>query len=132
MWKSLQFVPVVAKPKAAGKLAAAVPVLVSVTICVLLVLPTATLPKLSDAGDSVKLMLPRPVERQLMGAAWGVVTNGHRARPCPCQGGSEPYAQRARSARQQCTAAVVALVKVAGTNDTAELQRSTARILQRY
>ena len=72
MWKSLQFVPVVAKPKAFGKLAAAVPVLVSVTICVLLVLPTATLPKLSDAGDSVKLMLPVPLPVPLSDSLWGL------------------------------------------------------------
>ena len=62
MWKSLQFVPAVAKPKGSRKLAAVVPIFFTVTICVLLAVPTATLPKLSPVGgDNVKMMLPVPV-----------------------------------------------------------------------
>ena len=72
LWKSLQFVPVVAKPKGSRKLAAAVPILVSVTVCGLLVAPTATLPKLTDAGDSCKTMLNAPLPVPFSGSLCGL------------------------------------------------------------
>ena len=72
-----------AKPKASGKLAAAVPVLVSVTICGLLVLPTATLPKLSEAGESVKMMLPVPLPVPLSDSLWGCPGRCHKWSLCP-------------------------------------------------
>ena len=64
-WKSLQFVPVVAKPKGSRKLAATVPVFVNVTVCGLLVEPTATLPKVSADGDRCKWILPVPLPEPL-------------------------------------------------------------------
>src|SRR5271167_2073319 len=72
LWKSLQFVPVVAKPKGSRKLAATLPILVSVTVCGLLVAPTATLPKLNKAGDSDKMMLPVPLPVPVSGSLWGL------------------------------------------------------------
>jgi hypothetical protein len=65
--KSRQFVPLVAKPKGSRKLAATVPVFVTVTVCGLLGVPTGTLPKSSPPGDSVKTMLPVPLLVSLRG-----------------------------------------------------------------
>ena len=61
LWKSFQFVPVVAKPNGSEKFAATVPILVSVTVCERLTVPTATLPKVSDGGESFRTMLPVPL-----------------------------------------------------------------------
>jgi len=63
---------VVAKPKGSKKLAATVPILVSVTICGLLVAPTGALPKLSVLGESVNLMLPVPVPVPVRGSLCGL------------------------------------------------------------
>ena len=71
LWKSLQFVPRVAKPKGSRKLAAAVPVFFNVKVCGLLVVPTATLPKLSDDGDSVSIILTVPLPLPLSGSLCG-------------------------------------------------------------
>ena len=70
--KSRQFVPEVANPKGSRKLAATVPLLVSVTVCEALVVPTATLPKLSEAGESFKTMLRVPLPVPLSGSWCGV------------------------------------------------------------
>jgi hypothetical protein len=70
--KSLQFVPEVAKPKGSRKLAATLPLLVSVTVCEALMAPTATLPKLSDAGESFNMMLPAPLPVPLSGNLCGL------------------------------------------------------------
>ena len=72
LWKSRQSVPEVAKPKGSRKLAATVPVLVSVTLCEGLVAPTATLPKLSEAGESFKTMLRVPLPVPLSGSLCGL------------------------------------------------------------
>ena len=72
LWKSLQFVPEVAKPKGSRKLAATVPILVSVTVCEALVAPTVTLPKLSEAGDNCKMMLPVPLPVPLRSSLCGL------------------------------------------------------------
>src|SRR5271167_3481870 len=72
LWKSLQLVPWVAKPKGSRKLAAAVPILVSVTVCGLLVAPTGTLPKLSGDGESANLMLPVPLPVPVIDSLWGL------------------------------------------------------------
>ena len=47
-------------PKGLTKLDVAVPILVTVTVCGLLVEPTTTLPKSSEDGERVKMMLPVP------------------------------------------------------------------------
>jgi hypothetical protein len=72
LWKSRQSVPEVAKPKGSRKLAATVPLLVSVTVWEALVEPTATLPKLTEAGESVKTMLPVPLPVPLSGSLCGL------------------------------------------------------------
>ena len=72
LWKSFQLVPDVANPKGSRKLAATVPILVSVTVCELLVVPTPTLPKLSDPGDSCKMILPAPLPVPLSGNLCGL------------------------------------------------------------
>ena len=46
--------------------------LVSVTVCGLLLAPTATLPKLSEAGEGVKLILPVPLPVPLSVNLWGL------------------------------------------------------------
>ena len=60
------------KPEGQRNFAATVPVLVSVTVCGLLLAPTTKLPKLSEAGESVKLMLPVPVAAPLSASLWGL------------------------------------------------------------
>src|SRR5215831_4109721 len=72
LWKSRQSVPEVAKPKGSRKLAATVPILVSVTVCEALVAPTVTLPKLSEAGDNCKMMLPVPLPVPLRSSLCGL------------------------------------------------------------
>ena len=58
--KSFGFAPRMVNPKGLTKLAVAVPILVTVTVCGLLVEPTTTLPKSSEDGERVKMMLPVP------------------------------------------------------------------------
>ena len=60
------------KPEGQTNFAATVPVLVTVTVCGLLVAPTTTLPKLSEAGESVNLMLPVPLPVPLSDSLWGL------------------------------------------------------------
>ena len=72
LWKSRQSVPDVAKPKGSRKLAATVPTLVSVTVCEPLLEPTVTLPKLTEGGESVSMMLPVPLPVPLSGSLCGL------------------------------------------------------------
>ena len=59
-------------PKGLPKLAAAVPILVTVAVCGLLVEPTTTLPKSSEDGERVKMMLPVPPPVPLTGSFCGL------------------------------------------------------------
>ena len=59
--KSLQFAPWMVKPKGFTKLAATVPILLTVTVWGLLVVPTTTSAKLSEGGERVRMMLPVPL-----------------------------------------------------------------------
>ena len=70
--KSFGSAPRRVKPKGAWKLAATVPLLVTVTVCGALVDPTATLPKSRDGGDSAKMMLPLPLAVPLNASLCGV------------------------------------------------------------
>ena len=60
------------KPKGSRKLAATVPVFVTVTVGGLLLEPTATLPKLSEGGERLKMMLPVPLPVPLSGNVCGL------------------------------------------------------------
>jgi len=60
------------KPKGLTKLAATVPVLVTVTVWGLLLVPTVTLPKLSEGGERLKMMLPVPLPVPLRGSFCGL------------------------------------------------------------
>jgi len=62
----------VANPKGLTKLAATVPVLVTVIGCGLLLEPTGTLPKSSEGGERVKMMLPEPLPVPLSGSFCGL------------------------------------------------------------
>jgi hypothetical protein len=62
----------VAKPKGLTKLAVAVPILVTVTAWGLLVEPTVTLPKSSEEGERLKMMLPVPLPVPVRSSLWGL------------------------------------------------------------
>ena len=115
------------KPKGSKKFAAAVPVLVSVTVCGLLLAPTTTLPKLSEAGESVKMMLPVPLPVPLSGSLWGLpgalsqmVTVPDLV---PAEVGVNHTVTLQEAPAWQGGGAIVALVEVAGATDTGDLQR---------
>ena len=117
LWKSRQFVPEVAKPKGSRKLAATVPTMVRVIVWEALVEPTATPPKLSEAGESFKMMLPVPLPVPLSanlcglpGALSKMVTAPNLVPP---EVGVNFTLRGARSAGRQASGAVIALVKVA-------------------
>jgi hypothetical protein len=70
--KSFGSAPSMKKPKGLTKLAVAVPVLVTATVCGLLVEPTVTPPKLREDGERLKMMLPVPVAVPLDGSFCGL------------------------------------------------------------
>ena len=70
--KSFGSAPPMVKPKGVTKLAATVPILVTVTVCGLLLVPTMTLPKSSEGGERVKMMLPVPLPVPLSGSFCGL------------------------------------------------------------